>query len=353
LILLLPLSLLSYKIAMTVWYLGSLLIYASGLCWLYFISIVRTYASLPIRVIVVLLGLHFPRMLQCLSFGNPSLIVTGLLMFSVFDDAESRRYLRYIAMGLACLLKPPLALPLAVVMVLRERKDLRSGWIFAAALGVVGFAMGLIATLPKRMAHWRLDLGSNIVMGEQMRMSPSLRTSASNSILNVANLPGYFTTNSTTIRVVSMIIVAVLGVCFLLLVRRERRSGAWESRGYLLAAATMAAITLLPVYHRFCDIGVLLIVVPWLLWELSKGPSWPSWTTWTSMLLLMLLYFSWERRINLNLFHGNSLAIMQFLYYRGDPLLVLLLACVLLSAMYASNRHPLAASASQNEGVRG
>jgi hypothetical protein len=353
LILLLPLSLLSYKSAMTVWYLGSLLLYASGLCWLYFISIVRTYASLPVRVIVVLLGLHFPRMLQCLSFGNPSLIVTGLLMFSVFDDAESRRSLRYIAMGLACLLKPPLALPLAVVMLLRERKDLRSGWIFAAALGAVGFAMGLIATLPKRMAHWRLDLGSNIALGEQMRMNPSLRSSASNSILNVANLPGYFTTNSTTIRVVSMIIVAVLGVCFLLLVRRERRSGAWESRGYLLAAATMAAITLLPVYHRFCDIGVLLIVVPWLLWELSKGPSWQSWTISTSVLLLMLLYFSWERRINLNLFHGKSLAIMQFLYYRGDPLLVLLLACVLLSAMYASNCHPLAASASQSEGVRG
>jgi hypothetical protein len=160
----------------------------------------------------------------------------------------------------------------------------------------------------------------------------------------VANLPGYFTTSSTTIRVVSLVIVVALGVCFLLLVYRERRSVAWETRGYLLAAATMASMTLLPVYHRFCDIGVLLLVVPWLLWEFSKRPSWQSWT---SLPLLMLLYFSWERRIDLNLFHGKSLAVMRFLYYRGDPLLVLLLTCVLVSAMYASNRRALRTSSSQ------
>jgi hypothetical protein len=122
-------------------------------------------------------------------------------------------------------------------------------------------------------------------------------------------------------------------VLYLIALNRLRKSASWETRGYLLAAAAGAALTLLPVYHRFCDIGVLLVVVPWLVQGFSRNSNWQ---VWVSAALLALLYFSWERRIHLDRLSGIGLDVVRFLYYRGDALLVVLLACVLLSAMYTT-----------------
>src|SRR5437870_3673441 len=82
-------------------------------------------------------------MLQCLGFGNPSLIVTGLLLFCVFDEAESRRILRLICIAIACLLKPPLALPLVALVLFKDPKRTRDGWIATALLALTFLALGL------------------------------------------------------------------------------------------------------------------------------------------------------------------------------------------------------------------
>jgi hypothetical protein len=182
------------------------------------------------------------------------------------------------------------------------------------------------------MAHWRLDLSQNLALGERGGMNPSLRGAPSNTLLNIATLPGYFVTNPVSIRLISFAVVATLAILYLIALKRLRKSALWETRGYLLAVATLAVLTLLPVYHRFCDIGVLLLAVPWVVQEFSQRPKWPALL---SAPMLALLYFSWERRIHLDQLAGIQLNVARFLYYRGDALLVVLLACVLLSAMYA------------------
>jgi hypothetical protein len=73
--------------------------------------------------------------------------------------------------------------------------------------------------------------------------------------------------------------------------------------------------------------------VPWLVQGFSRNSNWQ---VWVSAALLALLYFSWERRIHLDRLSGIGLDVVRFLYYRGDALLVVLLACVLLSAMYTT-----------------
>jgi len=331
LILLLPLSLLSYKSATVLWYSLSLAVYVFGLCWLYLFSSTLRDTSLIVRVGMVLLGLHFPKMLQCLSFGNPSLIVTGLLLLSVFGKGESRKILRLVGIAIACLLKPPLALPLAAIVLFKDARRTREGWIGVALLALVFLGMGFYAFLPPGMAHWQLDLSQNISLGEQRGMNPSLRGGPSNTMLNIATIPGYFVTSPTAIHLISFVVVAVLAILYVIALNRLRKDALWETRGYLLAVATLADLTLLPVYHRFCDIGVLLLVLPWVVREFSQ-----RWQASLSALLLGLLYFSWERRINLDRLAGVPLDIVRFLYYRGDALLVVLLACVLLSAMYSS-----------------
>ena len=340
-VLLLPLSLLSYKSATVLWYSLSLTIYAVGLCWLFLFSAALGGTRIIVRLGVVLLGLHFPKMLQCLGFGNPSLIVTGLLLFCVFDDAESRKILRLICIAIACLLKPPLALPLAALVLFKDPKRTRDGWTATALLSLIFLVLGLYTFLPPGMAHWWLDLRQNLALGERGGMSPSLRGLPSNTLLNIATLPGYFVTNPVSIRLISFAVVAMLAILYLNALSRLRKSALWETRGYLLAVATLAVVTLLPVYHRFCDIGILMLAVPWIVREFSQRPKWQALL---SAPLFALLYFSWERRIHLDQLagiQGIRLSVVQFLYYRGDALLVVLVACVFLSAMYTSRGRKL------------
>ena len=338
LILLLPLSLLSYKSATVIWYSLSLSIYVFGLCWVFLFSSAVGETRLIVRIAVVLLGLHFPKMLQCLGFGNPSLIVTGLLLFCVFDGAESRRILRLICIAIACLLKPPLALPLAALVLFKDPKRTHDGWIATALLTLMFLALCLYAFVPTGMAHWPLDLSENLALGQRGGMNPSLRGTPSNTMLNFATLPGYFVRNPVSIRMISFAVVVILAILYLIALNRLRKSALWETQGYLLAVAALAALTLLPVYHRFCDIGVVLLVVPWVVQGFSQSARLQ---VFLSAPLLALLYFSWERRIHLDRLAGVGLDFVQFLYYRGDAFLVVLLACLLVSAMYPSRNQNL------------
>jgi hypothetical protein len=161
-------------------------------------------------------------------------------------------------------------------------------------------------------------------------MNPSNRVSPSNVLLNSANIPGYFTTNHAVIGWVALVAVAAVTVPFLLGLWRIERESAWDDRTYAASVAAAAALTLLPIYHRFCDIGVLLLIVPWLMLEFAGRPRWQAWA---ALPMLAALYVSWERRIHLERITGPAQATIAFLYYRGDAIVVYLLACVLATAL--------------------
>lgn len=327
---LLPFSRLSYRAATGVWFLLSLGVYVFGLCWVSFRSPILQGVSLWARSAFALLGLHFPKMMQCLGFGNPSVMVTGLLLFSVFDDRERHRVLRIAAGLIACFLKPPIAIPVAVVMLLHMARSTREAMKIAAICAGIFVAMALCSFVPSGMTHWHRDLAADIAQGEQAGMNPSNRVSPSNVLLNVANIPGYFTTNHLVIESIALTAVTAVLLPFLLGLWRIESAKSWDDPSYLTAVAAAAAMTLLPVYHRFCDIGVLLLIVPWLLWEFRRGARWQAWV---ALPMLCALYVSWERRIHLERIHGPALAPVEFLYYRSDALLVLLLAAVLVCAL--------------------
>ena len=337
LFLLLPFSRLSYATATTVWYVLSLSVYAAGLLWAFLFSSYLRGQSRALRGVAVLLGVHFPKLVQCLSFGNPSVLVTGLMLFAVFDAPHSRFRFRVICAAIACMLKPPLALPLMLLLVFRDSDRLRQSFLAMGAFFSAVAWILLLAFLPGGMHHWLADLRTNISMGQHGGMNPSIRISPSNTLLNVAVLPGYFTNDPRIIKTVTLLIAGTCVALFCFAIARLYRRRDWLTRGYAVSVPTLAILSLLPVYHRFCDIGLVLFVIPWLIHSLSTHPRWHSWL---SLPILFLLYFSWERRISLDHLRVPARHVVEFLYYRGDPLLLLALTCILLLAMYSVANQP-------------
>jgi hypothetical protein len=333
-----PFSLLSYQKATGLWYALSFFIYIGGLLWVFLFSPCLRAASPWLRTGAVLVGLHFPKLVQCLGFGNPSLIVTGLLLFAVFDEVRSRYGLRVCCAFLACLLKAPLAVPLTLLVLFRDRAHWRRSWIVLGAFSLSVCVMLLIAGIPKGMQGWRQDLTRNIVLGESHGMNPSARISPSNALLNFESLPGYFTSNAHTIAAITIATVALFAALYIFGAARLYRRNLWDARSYTVVVSAMAILTLMPVYHRFCDIGMILFVLPWII---QRFPSEMRWQPWLALPLVSLLYFSWERRIHIDSLSGTGHGVIQFLYYRGDPLLLLILTATLIAALYAESTRAL------------
>lgn len=331
LFLLLPFSRLSYSAATALWYTLSLVAYLGALAWVWLVCAPRWGVPLWTRVLVLALGVHFPKMAQCIGFGNPSLIVTGLLLFALLDLSPQRRWLRFVAATLACLLKPPLALPLTLLLIAREFHTRRRALAAAAILaGSFGAFLAAAFAIPG-MSAWRSTLAANLALGERTGMNPAVRNASSNVILNLANLPGYFTHNETAIRIIAYAAFAALALLSLFfivpLLPAIRREGTTES---LLAVAATAVLTLLPVYHRFCDAGILLLAAPWVAAQLTRRFTIPACA---ALLLLLSLYVEWERRLHPQTFPGALRSIVQFAYFRGDATAVALLACVVVAAL--------------------
>jgi hypothetical protein len=326
-----PLAGLPYQKATLVWYVLSLSVYVGGVLWVFVFSPSLRGEPPVLRAIAVLLALHFPKMIQCLGFGNPSLLVTGLMLFSVFDDVHRRYVPRVVCAAIAVWLKFTSALPLMLLVLFADRIRLKRAWLSAFAFAIITSGALLYAGHPAGMHHWATDLRHAVALGEQNGMSVSGRISPSNVLLNAANIPGYFTRNPLVIAGFVVIVVGLLAAVLLTGVARSYRSPQWERDGYEVAVPAVAVMSLLPVYHRFCDIGLLIFVLPWLIRRLSRRVDTLGVLV---TVILGLLYFSWERRIHLDRLSGPVLRIVEFLYYRGDALLVLTLAALLVAAMY-------------------
>src|SRR5437868_2975768 len=112
LLLLRPLAALTYRKATLVWYVLSFSVYLAGIVWAFLLSPSLRQQPIVLRAAAVVLAAHFPKVVQCLSFGNPSVIVVGLLLFATFDDPQARHIPRAACAWLAVLLKVTVALPL-------------------------------------------------------------------------------------------------------------------------------------------------------------------------------------------------------------------------------------------------
>jgi len=335
-----PLSYLPFNIANAVWYTVGFVTYTFAVCWL-FLSFPGTQSvALPFRVAAIVLLMLFPKAVWSLNLGNPNLLVTGILIFVVFDDKPSRQNLRLAFFGAACLLKPQLALPFIVLLVLGPyRHLLRKIAAVFAVLGLECAGTFLYASAYPETANWRIEIVDNLRQAAMpgMSMDPTVRANGGNGLLNLQYLLAYSISPISHSRAVAFVICILLGIIFLWAAWRNLRGPmATSSENYMLAAATLASLVLLPVYHRFYDAAILILALPWMLRSVSRGSH--ARRVMLPLILLGVLYKDWLRTIRFPMTGGTLGQILAFVHFRYESLSVLLLACTLLTIFLLQKR---------------
>jgi len=335
-----PLSYLPFNIANALWYAVGFVTYTFAVCWLFLSFPGMQSVAVPFRVAAIVLLMLFPKAVWSLNLGNPNLLVTGILIFVVFDDKPSRQNLRLVFFGAACLLKPPLALPFIVLLVLGSYRHLLKRVAAAiAVLGVVCAATFLYASAYPETAHWRIDIADNLRQAAMpgMSMDPTVRANGGNGLLNLQYLLAYWISPNSHSQAIALLICLLLGIIFLWAAWKNLRGRmATSSESYMLAAATLASLVLLPVYHRFYDAAILIFAVPWVLRCVSRPPH--ARRVILPLILLAVLYRNWLRTVTFPMTGSFLDQILAFIHFRYESLSALLLACTLLTIFLMQER---------------
>jgi len=251
---LLPIAELPWNIAIWVWD-GMCVLAVFVIAWvLVHLAGVRTYSPLALRILIsalLLAPVH-----TAIATSNIVTVAFALGLLATFCLTQNRSTMAGILLTLAIALKPTVALPFLIyALVHRTREKVIPP---AIATGVLLFCVAIIPH------HGRTLWASSFLANNQRMFAPGAINdfSTANPLhfqlvnLQVALFPIF--QNRTLTQVTCALVFVTLLVFWLFAVRRDRHLG-------FLDLAILASASLLPVYHRFTDAGLLLIPVAWAL----------------------------------------------------------------------------------------
>ena len=286
------------------------------------------------RGLLLCLLMASPETRWALGNGNPIVLVTALLLFCCFDADPRRRWLRVLAFALAVLLKPQVALPFALPLLVKPE----DGWrmllrAFAVVCAAAVAAFAWCARWPGTAA-WASELQANLALGAAAGNTMSLteRAYVFDPRLNLAYLFGYWISSP---RLNALLTGALLLVGCAALCWAVARSAKQSRRQWTLAVAATAAWTLLPVYHRSYDALLLVVALPWML--MATRIRRQALFAWCALLLVAASNVIWARHLPVRWrgVHGveQPASLIGFLTHRTHALIVLALAVLLLAAL--------------------
>ena len=286
------------------------------------------------RGLLLCLLMVSPETRWALGNGNPIVLVTALLLFCCFDADPRWRWLRVLAFALAALLKPQIALPFALPLLVKPG----DGWrmllrAFAVAGVAAAAALAWCAARPGT-ARWGSDLKANLALGTAAGNTMSLteRAYVFDPRLNLAYLLGYWIRSP---RLDALLTAAVLLVCGVALCWAVAHGAGQSRRQWTLAVAATASLTLLPVYHRSYDALLLVLALPWVLVAIRARRQ--GFTAWSALLLIFASTIIWARHLPVR-WRGvqgveQPASLVGFLTHRTHAVIVLALTILLLSAL--------------------
>jgi Glycosyltransferase family 87 len=256
--LLLPIAELPWNIAIWLWALMCVLAVFVIAVVLVNLAGVQIYS--PTGLMILVSVLLWAPVHTAIATSNIVTIAFAFGMVALFCLTRNRGRLAGILLTFAIALKPTVALPF-LIYALMHRSRAR---VMSSAI-VAGILLLCVAVIPP---HGRtLWLPSFLENSKRMFARGAIDDFSTANPLNfqLVNLQAALFPifqNRKLTDVSTALIFAILLARWLLLVGRDRHLG-------LLDLAILASVSLLPVYHRFTDAGLLLVPVVWALTELK------------------------------------------------------------------------------------
>ena len=347
-----PLAGLSYAQAASAFYLLTLALCAVA-CFRVLIASPALENVAPFwRGLLLCLLMASPETRWALGNGNPIVLVTALLLVCCFDADPRWRWLRVLAFAVAVLLKPQIALPFALPLLVKPG----DGWrmvlrAFGVVIAATATALVWCAQRPGTAA-WLSDLHANLALGAAAGNTMSLteRAYVFDPRLNLAYLFGYWMSSP---RLDALLTTAVLLVCCAALCWAIAHSARRSQAQWALAVGATAALTLLPVYHRSYDALLLVLAVPWTLVAMRTHRQ--RFVAWPALILIAASTVIWARHLPVRWrgVHGieQPVSLLGFLTHRTHALMVLALAILLLVALLRNDASRTAENAHQGSPV--
>ena len=256
-VLLAPIASLSWHVAHRVWLI--LMVLAFAVTFLALGSLAGFQPREKRTYLLLALAFAFAPFHTGMATGSIVIVVLGLCSSAMLAEDRGHNVGAGILIAVAVSLKPQIGLPFLAYYLLRRL------WRLAlTSLGLL-LLLAVIAISLLRLNHspWLQDYRYD----NQVLFAPGSLgdfTQANPIRFGLVNLQvalSTFAIDRTTANVTSLLIVFMLGIVWLLLLRRSTN----PDNDKLLFISALVTISLLPVYHRLYDACLLVIPLTWTL----------------------------------------------------------------------------------------
>ena len=226
--------------------------------------------------------------------GQPGMVAVSLVVLSAYlasplpsripsePSRRRRELLGGALLGIACALKPQVAAPFVLFYLASRRWRVGGTALCLAAIITIASVIAMEATNPGWASAWRDNLAAALEPGSINDRAPG--GPYRDEIIDLQVLTRTLWQHAFTAQVVSAALVAVLIGWYVRAGGLRRHSSPVSE---LLALSSLAAMSLLPVYHRVYDAAVLLFAFAWALQQLEEGrDARRRWVCWAALLPL-------------------------------------------------------------------
>ncbi len=267
--LLLPLALAPWRVANLCWLCFETLSFMA--LFLGLLQMARAHTSDLSAAALAVAILPLAPVHTALAVENPVVVVVAFATWAVALHGKGRTILPPLLLAFAAALKPTVALPFLLFFAVRKQ------WTTLALTGVAGLAMFLVAQarMSASGTHW---LASFVSVNHGMFSPGGVNDfSSANPIrFDLVNLQVVMSQFVASPQLAQNLSIGV-ALAALLVWRRLRKST--PEQPVMLDLAMASVISLLPVYHRFYDVALIVFPVAWAITEWRGALSRYSWVS--------------------------------------------------------------------------
>jgi hypothetical protein len=326
-----PLALVSFPTARTIWAILNSLLFltAIGLVW----WMTSQYSGwLP----TILASLFFLTSSLMIVLGQPATFAISLVTIGTILFLRNRYTpLASVMLMLSLAVKPQIGGFIVVYLALAKIHRKQAIWAMAGAVAILIVAGFVLKSRPAS-AHWIADLGTSIANGQAPgeAIDPRPNKREAREFANLQPMNAVFISDLETANLMSYGIVLILlgGLAAGVL----KSNPSLES--HYLALGALAAITMMPVYHRSYDTRLMILAIPAVTIIYHR---WARSGVVTAAIAILLIVSEFIQAPIQNYFdhHGDSHGLLQnklFLVFvmHQQPLALLALAGLCVAALF-------------------